>query len=75
MAPAVLPVAELERVLWPTRHPTERARRMTLMRLRRRLAAVDLALRCQAGLGYSIEVSRWPADPCRPGPSAADATR
>jgi hypothetical protein len=51
---------ELVRTRWPNASPTERARRTGLMQLRRRLGAAGLALRCRAGIGYTLEPSRWP---------------
>ena len=61
-APATMPVAELDRLLWSSTRPSDRARRTTLMALRRKLGDVGLALRCRVDGSYSIEVSRWQPD-------------
>jgi hypothetical protein len=59
---APMTTRELSSVLWPAARPTEFARRHGLVRLRRRLAVVGLALRLRAQIGYTIEVSPWACD-------------
>lgn len=51
--------SEFSSVLWPGAVPSESARGRSMVRLRRRLAVVGLALRCRARVGYTLEESPW----------------
>lgn len=55
--PRAISGPELTNALWPNETPTDLARRTRLMRVRRQLAAVDLALRNRAGVGFTLERS------------------
>jgi DNA-binding winged helix-turn-helix (wHTH) protein len=55
--PGAVPVRELTTAVWPGGSPSENARRRIMMRVRRQLAAVDLALRNRAGVGLTLERS------------------
>jgi DNA-binding winged helix-turn-helix (wHTH) protein len=71
--PHPLPTAEFSRLLWPAAAPSEIARRRCMMLLRRRLATVGLALRCQTRVGYTLEESPWVLD-IASGPNQATAS-
>ncbi|HEY7106295.1 MAG TPA: hypothetical protein VH986_07820 [Acidimicrobiia bacterium] len=53
---------DLAHVLWPARAPSDLAHRRELVRLRRRLAVVGLALRFRPRVGYTLEASPWTSD-------------
>ncbi len=61
--PAAVPVRELTSALWPGGSKSEDARHRILMRVRRQLAVVDLALRNRAGVGFTLERSLTAAPP------------
>ena len=60
--PRPLPTAEFAHLLWPAVVPSDTARGRSMMLLRRRLATVGLALRCQQRVGYTLEESPWVLD-------------
>jgi hypothetical protein len=55
--PDALGPHELHETLWPRTVPTEYRKQRRLMRLRRQLATVGVAIRFRLHVGYTIEVS------------------
>jgi DNA-binding winged helix-turn-helix (wHTH) protein len=61
--PGAVPRRELTTAVWPGGSPSDDARRRILMRVRRQLAVVDLALRDRSGVGLTLERSMTAATP------------